>query len=79
MTARAFETGSAWEMRDERQSLTARERQILVDLARGPMPYNQGRSMGNEYRVLLGQGLIFHALDFITITDKGRAVVERVS
>jgi len=69
---------TAYDFIDERQSLTKREREILRSLNRKPMAYAEGRNWSNEYRALLGQGLIFHGMGLISITPKGEEVLERV-
>lgn len=70
---------TAYDFIDERQSLTAREREILASIDRKPIPYAEGRNWSNEYRALLSQGLIFHGMGLISITPKGEEVLERVS
>lgn len=69
---------SAFDLRDERQSLTARERECLETFARGAMTYNARRSWPSEWRTLLSQGLIFHSFNLISITPKGEEVLDRV-
>lgn len=69
---------SPFDLRDERQSLGRREREILGSIARKPIAYAEGRNWSNEYRALLGQGLIFHGMGLISITPKGEEVLERV-
>lgn len=69
--------GTAFDVRDERQSLTARERECLGVFARGAVRYNLGRNWPTEWRTLLSQGLIFQAHDLVSITPKGEEVLDR--
>lgn len=64
---------------NEYKVLDARERAALVELDGGPMAYAVGRNMPEHFRALLAQGLAFRSHIGITITDKGREVVERVA
>lgn len=59
--------------------LDARERATLAELDAKPVAYAAGRNMPEHFRALLAQGLAFRSHIGITITDKGREVLERVS
>lgn len=69
---------SASDFRDERQSLTAKERDALATLARQPLSYGDRRNTPPEWRALLAQGLIFWSHSLVSITTKGEEVLERV-
>lgn len=69
---------TAHDWRDERQSLTAKERDVLASLGRAPIRYNVGRNMPNEYRTVIAKGLGFRSFNLITITPKGEETLERV-
>lgn len=64
---------------DERHSLTAREREILGALIAKPLPFNERRTLPNEYRSLVQKGLAFWSFNLVTATPKGEQVHERVA
>lgn len=63
---------------DERQSLTAKEREALAAIARRPVSYGDRRNTPSEWRALLAQGLIFWSHSLVSVTTKGEEVLERV-
>lgn len=69
---------SAYDAADERQSLTARERELLASLARRPFTFSERRTLPNEYRALVRQGLAFWSHALVSATPAGLEVLERV-
>lgn len=68
----------AFDYADERQSLDAREREILRRLVREPLPFSERRTLPNEYRSLVNKGLAFWSHALVSATPKGEEVLERV-
>lgn len=61
-----------------RHTLSASEADALCGLAHELIPFAIGDHIPAEYRSLINHGLAFRSHAGITITDKGREVVERV-
>lgn len=69
---------SAYDAADERQSLNARERELLAALARRPLSLSERRTLPNEYRALVNKGLAFWSHSLVSVTPLGEEVLERV-
>lgn len=64
---------------EERHELSAASREWLRQLERGSLEWSATRSMPYDLVTLVRRGFVFHSHFTLTLTDKGRDVLERVS